>query len=376
MIDWLTAVVPLSCASELSLGRVAAFRADGSVEWQTEKRLPVVGSHDSRIYVRRGDFDALCVLDRGSLRRAEREFFAAAHSSGRLLEFSGCPAKFLQGHNIFGSDDLLSLCVEMVRRICDLLSLQPDADELERIAAGAVLLRRVDVTRSLALGSLREVLEWIEAAERFAYVANRGRGSFPMKRGRILDRSTLNFGAGSRHWWLKLYAKGAELAAPSHRLADSIRERERLLAYAGRLLRAEVQFNARYLRDMRLEFASSWHENTARILWDEHMAKMSIKGDVQKSPEFVDSLPATLRAVYLLWMTGEDMRSVYPARTFYRHRKALLAYDVDIAVRAPFVDRTNVVPLRRVLEAVPVGVPEWAMGTPLYFEPSRKLRSA
>jgi len=36
-------------------------------------------------------------------------------------------------------------------------------------------------------------------------------------------------------------------------------------------------------------------------------------------------------------------------------------------------DSTNVVPLIRVLEAVPVGVPEWAEGTSFYFEP-RKLQ--
>jgi len=32
---------------------------------------------------------------------------------------------------------------------------------------------------------------------------------------------------------------------------------------------------------------------------------------------------------------------------------------------------SNVVPLFKVLEAVPVGVPDWAEGTPLYFEPRR-----
>ena len=62
-----------------------------------------------------------------------------------------------------------------------------------------------------------------------------------------------------------------------------------------------------------------------------------------------------------------------PRRTFYRHRTALLAHGIDIGVKQERVPESNVVPLRAVLHAFPVGVPDWAIGTPLYFEPRSKV---
>ncbi len=47
--------------------------------------------------------------------------------------------------------------------------------------------------------------------------------------------------------------------------------------------------------------------------------------------------------------------------SFYKHRRDLLEYGIDIAIRKEVADRTNVIPLVRVLEAVPVGVPKWAI---------------
>ena len=56
----------------------------------------------------------------------------------------------------------------------------------------------------------------------------------------------------------------------------------------------------------------------------------------------------------------------------YRHRGQLLKHGIDISIPKSDVT-TNIVPLIRVLEAIPVGVPDWAEGTSLYFEP-RKLQ--
>lgn len=84
MIDWVTATLPFSHATRFVGGRVLSMDADGVVEWQTEKRLPVVGSFDARFHiVSRGD---------------------------TCINISGNPSKFLQGHNLFGSDDLIVTC--------------------------------------------------------------------------------------------------------------------------------------------------------------------------------------------------------------------------------------------------------------------------
>ena len=43
--------------------------------------------------------------------------------------------------------------------------------------------------------------------------------------------------------------------------------------------------------------------------------------------------------------------------TFYRVRKQLLAFGIDIAV---VNEKNNIIPLIRYLEAEPVGIPDWA----------------
>lgn len=45
-----------------------------------------------------------------------------------------------------------------------------------------------------------------------------------------------------------------------------------------------------------------------------------------------EQLTPLLKGVLALWRQGEDLRKIYPQRTFYRHRRALLAaVGVDIA---------------------------------------------
>ena len=76
-----------------------------------------------------------------------------------------------------------------------------------------------------------------------------------------------------------------------------------------------------------------------------------------------------------LWREGNDLRSILSRPTFYRYRQELLKHGIDIAVKQERIspDFSNVVPLRTVLHAYPLTVPDWAVGTSLYFEPRAKV---
>ena len=89
----------------------------------------------------------------------------------------------------------------------------------------------------------------------------------------------------------------------------------------------------------------------------------------------LDGLPPRLLGVYQLWRDGHDLRGIYPRNTFYRYRRELLRSGIDIGVKQERSgsDMSNVIPLRTVLHAYPVGVPQWAVGTPLFFEPRAKF---
>lgn len=383
MIDWLTFVVPLSCSAGLNTGQVASITPDGSIEWTCAKRVPLVGSYDQRMFLRPVEVDLLDVSKRGvpgSLGGA-REFARAAVLSRSLVEISGCPAKFLQGHNVFGSDDICGLAAAVVRRACDLLGLSASPVEMRSIERGAFLLRRVDLTESYVLPSRSDVLAWIKAAERVGRLGtrkDRSVGQFARVRGRgLFDESTLNFGQGSQYWWLKFYAKGVELEAAKHRLPESLVLREQLLEYAQPLLRCEVQLNSKQLARLGLRYGSSWSAVSAADVWREHVEQVNMTGDSAVPDSTLEALPKRLRPVFLAWKSGADLSSIYPRTTLFRYRKELLNFAVDISTpyMAPGeLPRSNVVPLRRVLEAVPVvGPPAWAVGTPLYFDPLAEL---
>ena len=83
------------------------------------------------------------------------------------------------------------------------------------------------------------------------------------------------------------------------------------------------------------------------------------------------NLPQKLRSTYILWKSGEDLRSTLPKATFYRHRKELGEFGIDITLRQDVADRSNVIPLIRVLEARPVGVPDWAFQDNLVHHSAR-----
>jgi len=51
MIDWVTATLPFSSEFQFTGGRVMSCDMDGAIEWQTEKRLPVVGSFESKFHI-------------------------------------------------------------------------------------------------------------------------------------------------------------------------------------------------------------------------------------------------------------------------------------------------------------------------------------
>lgn len=345
LIDWLDLCAPLAHdadrAGPLYAGEVISTTADGAdIDWSIGKRLECEGSHSAKIQVRS----------------------SSMADGSQAIRISGNPAKWFQGHNIFGSDDAHGLCIEMLTRVCASRGITPTHEELTHWKNGLIDLLRVDVTRSYDLGSLPRVMNALRSLDATANLRLRGRGSF--------NGNSLLFGKGSRHWSLTLYAKGMEIL--KHKLPAEL-SRSSLTSYAQGLLRSEVRMLSQHLKREGLNLAAAWQDNTAMEQHRLHMELLQISDAVMLDPEKLDALPTRLRAVYQLWKDGHDLRAMFPRNTFYRHRAGLLALGIDIAVKQERAPESNVVPLRVLLQAYPVDVPEWAQGTPLYFEPRRRF---
>lgn len=120
MIDWVTAIIPCHHSQKIYGGRVASVTPDGEIEWQVEKKQQVPGSHEANLSVKSID--------------------------PALLYFDGNPAKWLQGHNLLGTDNLLCLVEAVMHKLTPILNLSPTSNDIDLWRSGMYELKRVDCT--------------------------------------------------------------------------------------------------------------------------------------------------------------------------------------------------------------------------------------
>lgn len=357
MIDWLTFHAPLSHqmgrGGPFFAGSIISVQPDPelgeAVEWEVLRRLPVEGSHSSRITVQSAPWGT----DRAG------------------VWVSGNPAKWFQGHNVHGSDDLPGLVREMLARLCRVFGIQPSPEDLRDWEAGVIKLTRVDVTYSWDFGTLPRAMMAIRSLSSTAHLKHRGPGVF--------KGDTLYFGQKSQRWTLKVYAKGNELQA--HPLPIDLAESS-LPAHAAGLVRFELCLRGKWLSGdtpgvmSGLAWVLGWCDTTAPELHQMLLGNLQISEATMLDVHELDGLPRHLLPVYNLWRDGHDLRAIYSRPTFYRHRAQLLKHGIDIAVKQDRADDSNVVPLRTVLVGKPASVPDWMVGTAWYFEPRHRAAVA
>ena len=336
MIDWITG--KFTCTHNpdaLMAGRSIRTKiVDGieKLEYEVTHRMSVTGSHDANITIRS----------------------ITAHS----IEISGNPVKFLQGHNVFGTNDIRYLIAALFDRLCsiDELELKPTDIEYDMIQAGQYRLSRVDVNEHFLFPSEQVAKAWLRAAGRSANMQYRGAGLF--------KEGTLYFVPTSRRFVPKIYHKGDEITSnkKGHKLPDELLQIPELLQYAKNSLRFEIKILSTQLNEWFLHLGCNWEQDTATMLIREQFIdKLQLSANMSLSPNILESLPKNLVAPYTLWEQGHDLRQFYSKTAFYRWRTKLLEYGIDISiVQDKDQSPQNVVPMIRYLEAVPMGIPDWA----------------
>jgi II/X family phage/plasmid replication protein len=303
-----------------------SFDALGEQEWVVNKRLSVEGSYSSKVQISSFSEDQIYI--------------------------SGNPTKFLQGHNLFGTNDLVGLMSKFFDCLLthEQLGLNPDPFQYADIKDGNYELTRVDVNETWHLNNRADVLAWIRSVGETAYLKHRGAGQF--------SGDTAYFGKNSRRWSLKCYSKGLEILAKGHKLPSELRIPE-MIEYAEKSLRIEAVIRQLELKRRGLNTASNWDIDTSEELLLEYISKLELSDVYMLNDDVLNTLPPRLRLTYQAWLNGDDLKQILPHNTFYRSKKALREYGIDISTKSP-KEKTNVIPLIRVLEAKPVGIPHWA----------------
>lgn len=345
MIDWITMLLPFRHTKPICGGSMVYFDADEKPKFEKLKPKTVLGSFETGFQI--------CTHQE-----------AVNHDdSFPFLWVSGNPTKLFQGHNLWGTNDLHGLILETYDFLSRVLPDHQSSDwDRQLVTRGAVQLQRVDINESFHLDSLSDCLTWIRSAENSARMKHRGRGQ--------MKGSTLYFGMNSERWATKIYAKGQEVREHGTSKQPGIFGLEHCLKWADQSLRIEHVIRGKELKRLELDLAGNWDDNTAQELHHELLQKLEFAEAMTVNPSVLEELSGTLQGAYALWKEGHDLRKVYSHRTFYRYRSKLLEHGIDISIQQQGKP-DNVVPLVRILEAVPVGVPDWAHGTNLYFEPRR-----
>jgi II/X family phage/plasmid replication protein len=329
LIDWITAELPL-LHLPIQAGEICSVLPDGEIEWATPKRSTVRGSFESSIQVKSVGGDG--------------------QGNATHIWISGNPSKFLQGHNVFGSDDIVPLVLDTYMRILEFLEISPPIPDYQLVKQGIYSLSRVDINYSYQLPYRADVLSWIRAAE---YKSKTRHGRPQMKGG------TLYWGKTSKRWSLKVYSKGEELEVTGHRLPLQL-EHTPLKKWADNKLRLELTLRSKELIELGLNEARNLDVITVNELFNSYLGRLEMNEQIALKTEEEMNLPQRLRSTYILWKNGEDLRMTLPKATFYRHRKAFLDYGIDITLRQDSPDKSNVIALIRVLEAKPASIPDWA----------------
>ena len=96
------------------------------------------------------------------------------------------------------------------------------------------------------------------------------------------------------------------------------------------------------------------------LINDQFISKLQLSENMALDQSILETLPKSLTPVYALWEQGQDLRRFYSKTAFYRWRSRLLEYGIDISILKDKEEQSNVVPMIRYLEAVPMGIPDWA----------------
>lgn len=340
MIDWVRATLPL-VHSPLNAGEVVCIDEAGEIEWRSPKRKQAVGSYDKKISIKS----------------------VGADGQGRAthLWISGNPSKFLQGHNVFGSDDLVSLVYDTFNLIVSQLNLIPTLKEISQIKRGEYELGMIDINYSFELPSRADVLAFIRAME-FKAKTRHGR---PTTKG-----GTLYFGKTSERWAIKLYCKAEEIRTKTGQLPEPLTN-QGIENWVDNKLRVELRLHRKELEKLGIITANQASATQVKTVFNEYLGRIEMTDQIRLTNDVTAKLPNKLVATYTLWTEGHDLREMMSKATYYRQRKALMEYGINIDLRPCEPAVTNVVPMFRILEAKPAQVPSWAFSKNLIHQSAR-----
>ena len=256
-----------------------------------------------------------------------------------VLELSGNPAKFLQGHNLFGSSDKLGLLLtagletvnfsDRFLSSSDVTNRFPDPKMWQDFEFLVPKFTRIDLTRSYKFDSDAHAREWIRGCASSARSKHKGG---------LAHQGTVYFGQSSSRWAFKIYLKSDEINSKSkgHKLSEKLTSSQvqSLRDWSKGVVRFELTLRSPEIKKLPYEFdpLEVWESYFSRISFNENerlyaMDDLDALCDIEGNP-----MPGHLKMAVIAWRAGNDLRRIYSKNQYYRNLKALRSWGFDLSV--------------------------------------------
>lgn len=287
----------------LNGGKVISLDSDGSLNWQTVATFEAEGSFDSRIKL---------------------------SCDGRRVRLQGNVSRWNRPDNVFGYSVLE--CVTIANQILALFGLPPfsasggflTADD-GHMCTGAIITR-LDLTCNFATGSAancESTINWAAGQK------------LKTKEPRSYGVSGVTWGEGSKFWYGKCYDKARDyLRLHPVGSKNHVPELSRWLSDSG-IFRLELGLKSRYLKQKNLWRLQSWRKIESATESVECAVFRVFLNDLIGGVVVMDELlniPGRAGELAVAWRDGADLKKRLSHNTFYRYRRELLVYGIDIAV--------------------------------------------
>lgn len=270
----------------IQTGKTLKLKQDGSIEWEKQ------------------DFTSIrCPSSDTSIR---------VKCDGRHLWFQGNIGRFQQADNVTGLNVIQ--CFEKASTL--LRGLYPQIDlrllgSIQRegsISQYGTVLTRLDLASNFETDSYLQLSQVLSARKIGQKIPRVG------KYGPVWGYDSKR----SQYWKAKLYDKRAE------------QDGKRTPYTNETLARFEIQLGSEYLRQNNLNYLAKWGENmkTENIIYGKFANQIL---NEQATVEDWSEFPPSLRQHAIMWRDGINPRSYLKQAMYYRVRKNLLAYGLDIS---------------------------------------------
>ena len=247
-----------------------------------------------------------------------------------LLFESESLAKIVQGHNIYGTNNLHWLCMEIVRKVYEILGIEFSRHERQQMdnqnrGLGFRLIR-VDVACSWRLQSKDVLASCIKEI----YSQTRFSGGKWSAYGRDGEIETVYNAQRSSRISDKFYNKARELL--KHKIPATVADKDWMLANAISMLRFEATLRGKELKRLELDYSKDWTRTEVMAMIAKRLAKFKFTGMIKPilEPDEIAGLTSVQKTYYTLWRGGAKFYTTKDYPPLKNARNQLLDFGVDI----------------------------------------------